>query len=84
MSLIHGRQLKFLKRNLIKELFHSRLLDMRLAIANSALRAISYPTSANGIIVYYYPSVLVIVQETHQTIVYIFYDICYLYGRKPV
>ena len=26
-------------RNLIKQLFHSRLLDMRLVIANSALRA---------------------------------------------
>ena len=25
--------------NLIKQLFHSRLLDMRLVIANSALRA---------------------------------------------
>ena len=32
---------------LIKQLFHSRLLDMRLVIANS------YPTSANGIIVNY-------------------------------
>ena len=49
--------------NLIKQLFHSRLLDMRLVIANSALRAyaprwlfiISYPTSANGIIVNYSP-----------------------------
>ena len=27
-------------RNLIKQLFHSRLLDMRLVIANSALRAL--------------------------------------------
>ena len=26
-------------RNLMKQLFHSRLLDMRLVIANSALRA---------------------------------------------
>ena len=33
-------------RNLIKQLFHSRLLDMRLVIANS------YPTRAHGIIVY--------------------------------
>ena len=50
-------------RNLIKQLFHSRLLDMRLVIANSALRAslaiysiyctISYPTRAHGIIVNY-------------------------------
>ena len=42
--------------NLIKQLFHSRLLDMRLVIANSALRAslaitISYPTRAHEIIV---------------------------------
>ena len=36
--------------NLIKQLFHSRLLDMRLVIANSALR-ISYPTRTHGIIV---------------------------------
>ena len=41
---------------LIKQLFHSHLLDMRLVIANSALRAcwvftISYPTRAHGIIV---------------------------------
>ena len=34
-------------RNLIKQLFHSRLLDMRLVIANS------YPTPAHGIIVNY-------------------------------
>ena len=34
-------------RNLIKQLFHSRLLDMRLVIANS------YPTRAHGIIVKY-------------------------------
>ena len=34
-------------RNLIKQLFHSRLLDMRLVIANS------YPTRAHGIIVNY-------------------------------
>ena len=42
---------------LIKQLFHSRLLDMRLVIANSALRphwlfTISYPTRAHGIIVF--------------------------------
>ena len=49
-----------LLRNLIKQLFHSRLLDMRLVTANSALRAslaifyISYPTRAHGIIVNYY------------------------------
>ena len=30
---------KFLEFNLIKQLFHSRLLDMRLVIANSAPRA---------------------------------------------
>ena len=35
--------------NLIKQLFHSRLLDMRLVIANS------YPTRAHGIIVKYSP-----------------------------
>ena len=43
-------------RNLIKQLFHSRLLDMRLVIANSALRwlfTISYPMRAQGIIVNY-------------------------------
>ena len=34
-------------RNLIKQLFHSRLLDMRLVIANS------YPTRTHGIIVKY-------------------------------
>ena len=33
-----------------KQLFHSRLLDMRLDIANSAF-TISYPTRAQGIIV---------------------------------
>ena len=33
--------------NLIKQLFHSRLWDMRLVIANS------YPTRAHGIIVKY-------------------------------
>ena len=33
--------------NLIKQLFHLRLLDMRLVIANS------YPTRAHGIIVNY-------------------------------
>ena len=43
---------------LIKQLFHSRLLDMRLVIANSAIRAsclftISHPTRAHGIIVKY-------------------------------
>ena len=39
-------------RNLIKQLFHLRLLDMRLVIANSAPRlfTISYPTRAHGII----------------------------------
>ena len=41
---------------LIKQLFHSCLLDMRLVIANSALRASLaiyhyYPTRAHGIIV---------------------------------
>ena len=36
---------KFLElRNLIKQLFHSRLLDMRLVIANSALRASYLPS----------------------------------------
>ena len=34
-------------RNLIKQLFHSRLLDIRPVIANS------YPTRAHGIIVNY-------------------------------
>ena len=34
-------------RNLIKQLFRSRLLDMKLVIANS------YPTRAHGIIVKY-------------------------------
>ena len=44
------KQIKFAKpktKNLIKQLFHSRLLDMRLVIANS------YPTRAHGIIVKY-------------------------------
>ena len=50
------RTSKFLElMNLIKQLFHSRLLDMRLVIANSARRlfTISYPTGAHGIIVQY-------------------------------
>ena len=41
---------------LIKQLFHSRLLDMRLVIANSTLGwlfTISYPTRTHGIIVNY-------------------------------
>ena len=40
---------------MIKQLFHSRLLDMRLVIANSALRVftISYPMRAHGITVNY-------------------------------
>ena len=45
---------KFLElRNLIKQLFHSRLLDMRLVIANSALRGYLPPhiQHAHGIIV---------------------------------
>ena len=47
-------------RNLIKQLCHSHTLDMRLVIANSALRAslaiyISYPTRTHGIIVNYPP-----------------------------
>ena len=45
-------------RNLIKQLLHSRFLDMRLVIANSALHTlftISYPTRAHGIIVKYSP-----------------------------
>ena len=49
--------------NLIKQLFHSRLLDMRLVIANSVLRAslaISYPTRAHGIIVKYSEGVAVL------------------------
>ena len=37
-----------LRAFLIKQLFHSRLLDMRLVIANS------YPTRAHGIIVKYH------------------------------
>ena len=46
----------FSLRNLMKQLFHSRLLDMRLVIANSELRpslaiTISYPTRAHGIII---------------------------------
>ena len=44
------KQIKFAKpkaKNLIKQLFHSRLLDMRLVIANT------YPTRAHGIIVKY-------------------------------
>ena len=44
-------------RNLIKQLFHSRMLDMRLVIANSALRAslaIYHPTRTHGIIVNYF------------------------------
>ena len=44
------KQIKFAKpkaKTLIKQLFHSRLLDMRLVIANS------YPTRAHGIIVKY-------------------------------
>ena len=37
---------------LIKQLFHSRLLDMRLVTANKAwLFTISYPMRAHGIIV---------------------------------
>ena len=37
-------------RNLMKGLFHSRLLDVRLVIANSAQRVtISYPTRVHGI-----------------------------------
>ena len=42
--------------NLIKQLFHSRLLDMRLVIANS------YPTRACGIIVKYHFEI--ILEET--------------------
>ena len=47
-------------RNLIKQLFHSRLLDMRLVIPNSALRAslaiyhLIFNARAHGIIVSYY------------------------------
>ena len=37
-------------RNLIKQLFHTRLLDMRLVIGNSALRVAlaTYPRRAHG------------------------------------
>ena len=38
--------------SLIKQLFHSRLLDMRLVIANEA-RSASYPTRAHGMIANY-------------------------------
>ena len=42
--------------NLIKQLFHSHLLDMRLVIANS------YPTRTHGIIVKYHFEI--ILEET--------------------
>ena len=58
-SLVY-RTLKFWSlRNLIRELFHSRLLDMRLLIADGyslgyeLVTTISYPTRAHGIIVKY-------------------------------
>ena len=38
-SLVFGTSNFWCSRNLIKQLFHSRLLDVRLVIANSALRA---------------------------------------------
>ena len=40
-------------RSLIKQLFHSHLLDMRLVIAPRWLFTISYPTRAHGTIVKY-------------------------------
>ena len=59
-SLVFGTSNFWSSRNLIKQLFNSRLLDIRLVIANSALRAsclftISYPTRAHGIIAKYSP-----------------------------
>ena len=53
-SLLVSSNFLYFAAFLIKQLFHSRLLDMKLVIANS------YPTRAHGIIVnYIYLSVLV-------------------------
>ena len=77
--------LKFFEfRNLIKKLFHSRLLDMRLVIANSALRAslaiyISYPTRAHGIIVKYHAKT-----ELNNCLLYILHMIHSLKQKRGV